>query len=220
MSKQQNKLIRRYRWTDMLMHWTVAVGFVLALITGYLIFFKGSATLLNSSTGLTLRIVHRVGAVLFVAAPLIYFIFSKKRFGFLTAFKWDKSDIGWLKAAPKHYFVGGDSMPPQPKYNTGQKMYYLFAVIFGFLLAVSGFSLWFDWFTGTAGVVMLLIHDISAVVIALFFAVHVYLTVMHPHERTSFNAMVTGYMDSEYAEHHHEIWYTEEKEKEKQGKAV
>nr|WP_295969976.1 cytochrome b/b6 domain-containing protein [uncultured Bacillus sp.] len=218
MSNQHNKLIRRYRLADMLMHWTVALGFLLALITGYLIFFKGSATLLDNSAGFTLRLVHRIGAVLFVVAPIIYFIFSKRRFGFLTAFKWDKSDIGWLKAAPKHYFIGGEGMPPQAKYNTGQKMYYLFALVFGFLLAVSGFALWFDWFTGAAGVFMVIIHDISALAIALFFCVHVYLSVFHPRERVSFNAMVTGYMDSEYAEHHHELWY--KKEKEKDGDAI
>lgn len=216
MSKLQNKLIRRYRLTDMLMHWSVAAGFILALITGYLIFFQGTSTLLDHSAGHTTRLVHRIGALFFVLAPAVYFIFSKKRFGFLTAFKWNKSDIGWLKAAPKHYFIGGDGMPPQAKYNTGQKMYYLFAVVFGFLLAVTGFALWFDWFTGAAGLFMLVVHDISALVIALFFGVHVYLSVFHPRERVSFNAMVTGYMDSDYAEHHHELWYSKVKDQNEQ----
>lgn len=211
MSKQHNKFIRRYQLADMLMHWSVAAGFVLALITGYLIFFQGTSRLLVDSAGHTSRLVHRIGAMLFVVGPVLYFIFSKKRLGFLTAFKWDKSDIGWLKAAPKYYFVGGEGMPPQAKYNTGQKLYYLLAVIFGFLLTVTGFSLWFDWFTGAAGLFMLVVHDLSALVITLFFGVHIYLTIFHPRERISFNAMITGYMESEYAKHHHEIWYNEVK---------
>ncbi|ETI69976.1 formate dehydrogenase subunit gamma [Neobacillus vireti] len=214
MSKQQTKLIRRYQLADMLMHWAVAIGFVLALITGYLIFFKGTATLLDNSTGLTLRLVHRIGAVFFVAAPIVYFIFSKKRFGFLAVFKWDKSDLGWLKAAPKHYFIGGDGMPPQAKYNTGQKLYYLFALVFGLLLAATGFALWFNWFTGAVGLFMVVVHDVSALVITLFFGVHVYLSAVHPRERIAFNAMVTGYMEREYAEHHHELWYNKIKETE------
>lgn len=106
-------------------------------------------------------------------------------------------------------------MPPQEKYNSGQKMYYLFAVVCGILLALSGFALWFGWFTETAGLYMIFIHDVSAVLLTLFFFVHIYLTVFHPHERVSFNAMATGYMDKEYAEHHHEIWYKEVKEAEK-----
>ncbi|MGG0717452.1 cytochrome b/b6 domain-containing protein [Robertmurraya massiliosenegalensis] len=216
MSKRQNKLIRRYQLVDMLMHWTIALGFLLALITGYLIFFQGTSTLMDQSAGHTSRLIHRIGAVLFVVAPVIYFIFSKKRFGFLSAFKWGKSDLGWLKAAPKHYFLGGE-LPPQTKYNSGQKLYYLFALVFGLLLAVTGFALWFDWFTGAAGIFMLVVHDISALVLTLFFGVHVYLTVFHPSERASFNAMATGYMDSEYAEHHHEIWYNEVKDQDRKN---
>jgi len=216
MSKHQNKLIRRYTLADILMHWSVAIGFILALVTGYLIFFKGSASLLDNSAGNILRLVHRIGGLIFIVAPVIYFIFSKKRFGFLTAFKWDKSDLGWLKAAPKHYFVGGDGMPPQAKYNTGQKMYYLFVLIFGLLLIVTGFALWFDWFKGPAGLFMVVVHDVSALMVTLFFGVHIYLSAIHPRERVSFNAMVTGYMDEDYAEHHHEIWYNEEIEKEKE----
>lgn len=209
-----HKLVRRYRLPDMLLHWTVAVGFVLALVSGYLIFFQGTSTLLDNAAGLTLRISHRIGAVLFVVAPVLYFIFSKKRFGFLTAFKYNKSDSGWLKAAPKHYFVGGD-LPPQGKYNTGQKLYYLFAVVCGVLLAFSGFALWFSWFEGTAGLVMLIIHDIAALALGCFFIIHVYLAAIHPRENISLNAMVTGYMDKEYAEHGHELWYKEVTEKEK-----
>lgn len=213
MSNGQKDLVRRYRLPDMLLHWLVALGFVLALVSGYLIFFQGSSTLLDNAAGFILRLSHRVGAVLFVAAPLIYFIFSKKRFGFITAFKYNKADLGWLKAAPKHYFVGGE-MPAQAKYNSGQKLYYLFAVVCGILLAISGFAMWFDWFSGTTGLLMLIIHDISALAIGVFFFVHVYLCVFHPHERISFNAMVTGYMDKEYAKHNHELWYNEVKDQE------
>lgn len=216
MSKQRTKLMKRYQRPDRIMHWTVAVGFILDLLTGYAVFFEGSSKLLVNEVGYVIRLIHRIGGVLFVVAPVIYFIFSKKRFGFLKAFKWSKRDLAWLKAAPKHYFVGGE-MPPQPKYNTGQKMFYLFAVVFGFLLAVSGFALWFNWFSETVGLYMLFIHDVSAVLLTLFFFVHVYLTVFHPHERTSFNAMATGYMDKEYAEQNHELWYnkvTDQKEKE------
>lgn len=216
MSKHQNKLIRRYHLADLLMHWSVAIGFVLALITGYLIFFKGSATLLDNEAGNGLRLVHRIGAVFFVAAPLLYLLFSKKRMGWLYAFKWGKSDLGWLKAAPKHYFIGGDSMPPQGKYNTGQKLYYLFVLVFGFVLAVSGFALWFDWFTGAAGTVMIVVHDIAALILALFFGVHVYLAAIHPRESVGFNAIVTGFMDREYAKHEHKLWYDEVTAKEQQ----
>ncbi|TCS81275.1 formate dehydrogenase subunit gamma [Tepidibacillus fermentans] len=211
MSKTNKKYkVFRYTLGDRLMHWSVAIGFILLAITGFMIFFQGSAFLLTSGLGKGIRILHRVGAVLFVAAPLIYLLFSNKRWSWLEVFQWDQSDLGWLKAAPKHYFIGGDSMPPQKKYNTGQKLYYLFVVIFGPILALSGFALWFDWFKENR-FIMLLIHDIAALILVAFFFVHVYLSAIHPRERISLEAMTTGYMDQEYAEHHHKLWYDEVK---------
>lgn len=217
MSKNQKHLVKRYYRADMLMHWVVAIGFVFALISGFVIFFKGTSALLVTEAGYVIRIIHRIGAVMFILSPLIYFILSKRRFGFLEAFKWNKSDFGWLKAAPKHYFVGG-KLPAQGKYNTGQKLYYLFAVLFGVLLAVSGIVLWFGFFSETVGLIMIFVHDVSAVILTLFFFLHVYLTVFHPHERVSFNAMATGYMDRKYAKNNHELWYNEVIEQE-QGSA-
>jgi len=223
MSKKQKTLVKRYNRTDMVLHWTVAIGFILALLTGYAVFFEGSSKLLVTEAGYVIRLIHRIGGVMFIVAPILYFIFSKKRFGFLKAFKWNKSDFGWLLAAPKHYFVGGGDMPPQEKYNTGQKMFYLCAIVFGFLLAVSGLILWFNLFSPTVGLIMLFLHDLSAVMLTLFFFVHVYLVAFHPNERTSFNAMTTGYMDREYAKDHHELWYndvTKHEEKEPEEKVT
>ena len=196
------------------MHWTVALGFVLLALTGFIIFFQGSASLLNSSVGSLIRILHRIGAAMFIIAPLLYLLFSNKRFAWTEAFKWGKTDLGWLKAAPKHYFIGGDGMPPQGKYNTGQKLYYLFALVCGLLLAVSGLALWFDWFSGKMSFIVLIIHDLSAVILVAFFFVHLYLTSIHPRERKSFEAMATGMMEEEYAKHHHELWYNDVKETE------
>src|SRR5690625_5105056 len=110
-----------------------------------------------------------------IVARILYFIFSRKRFGFLKAFKWNKSDFGWLLAAPKHYFVGGGDMPPQEKYNTGQKMFYLCAIVFGFLLAVSGLILWFNLFSSSVVLIMLFLHDLSSVMLILFLFVYFYL---------------------------------------------
>src|SRR5699024_2695926 len=143
--------------------------------------------------------LHRIGGVILVAAPLIYFIFSKKRFGFLEAFKWNKSDFGWLKAAPKHYYGFESDMPAQRKYNTGQKLFYLGAIVLGILLAISGVILWFGLGSDMFGLVMLFVHDVSAVAITPLFLVHVYLVVWNPNDRASFNSMTTGYMDREYA---------------------
>ena len=216
MSKKNDKnLVKRYNLPDMLMHWAVAAGFILALITGYVVFFEGTSKFLVNELGYVIRLLHRIGGVILIAAPLMYFIFSKNRFGFLQAFKWGKHDFGWLKAAPKHYYGFESSMPPQEKYNTGQKLFYLGAVVLGFLLAVSGVILWFGWFSDTVGLIMLFIHDVSAVAITPLFLVHVYLVVWHPKERTSFNAMTTGYMDREYAKNNHSIWYEEVVKKEK-----
>src|SRR5690625_5524692 len=93
MNKKNKTLVKRYNRTDMIMHWTVAVGFILALLTGYAVFFEGTSSLLVNEVGYTIRLIHRIGGVMFILAPILYFIFSKKRFGFLRAFKIGRAHV-------------------------------------------------------------------------------------------------------------------------------
>jgi len=209
--------VERYRTPTRVLHWVHGGAFVLLFLTGLILFIPGLSVLAQS--GWT-RIVHRIAAVLFVAAPLIYIPLSWKASlrGIKDAFSWGRKDIGWLKAAPSYYFLcDEENMPPQGHMNTGQKMWWLMVLTFGTLFAITGLIMWLLLAKETAPAAVLqwcvLIHDVSFIAIGCMFFVHIYMSVIHPLARPArtgaWSSMVRGKVSAEYAKSHHGKWYEE-----------
>ena len=116
------KEVERYRRPTRVLHWVHAGAFVMLFLTGLVLFLPPLSMLAQDSWT---RVIHRIVAVVFIVAPLIYIPMNWKTTlkGIKEAFTWGGADIGWLKAAPRYYMVcDEDAMPPQGHMNTGQKM--------------------------------------------------------------------------------------------------
>jgi len=159
-------------------------------------------------------VIHRIAAVLFVIAPLIYIPMNWKatKRGIKDAFSWGAADIGWLQAAPRYYFLGDEQgMPPQGHMNTGQKMWWFIVIVFGVIFVITGAVMWFAKTTAPAAVLqwMVFVHDIAFIVTGAMLLLHIYLGVIHPLMTESWRTMVGGKMSAEYAKKHHAKWYEE-----------
>ena len=107
--------IEKYRKSVRVLHWIHSGAFVLLFLTGLISFIPGLGFLAEDSL---IRIIHRLGAAIFIIAPIIYLIIKPASAGrgLKLAFTWNKDDIGWIKAFPRYYFKGDESsMPPQGK---------------------------------------------------------------------------------------------------------
>jgi len=208
----EKKIIWAFSTTQRFVHWLIVVAFSLLVLTGMVLYVPQLLPLARGDAGMLLRLLHRWGVVLAVLAVLIYIIFDLK--GLLASMKriftWSKNDLGWLKAAPAYYFLGEESeMPPQDKFNTGQKLWYLTVVIGGVVLFVTGLLMWFGkgaippWLFQWS----VLFHDLFAVAMSAFFLVHFYLAVAHPLMRAGLDAIRFGFFPEEYVKHHHAKWY-------------
>jgi formate dehydrogenase subunit gamma len=212
------KTILAFSPTQRTVHWLHTIAFLVLLATGAVLYVPALAPLTIGEAGLALRFVHRVFAVLFMAVPVLYVIFDLK--GFLydmrLVFTWTKDDLAWLRAAPAYYFNGDDSkMPPQAKFNSGQKMFYLIIVIGFILFTLTGLVMWFG-----KGVVpptvfqgSVFLHDLTTIATASFFAVHFFLATAHPLMKQSLDSMRFGRLSEEYVREHHGKWYEEIKTK-------
>jgi len=204
MSKQ---IIEKYRKAIRVLHWTHAVAFVVLFLTGLVLFIPGLSGLAQHSIT---RVIHRIGAVVFIIAPIIYTILDPAavRRGLKQAFTWDSSDLGWLKAAPTYYFLNRETdMPPQGAMNTGQKMWWFLTVVFGAVFIITGLIMWFV--KGALAQWMVLLHDMSFIVTGCMLFVHIYLSVLHPMMTEAWNSMASGKISAEYAKSHHGKWYEE-----------
>jgi len=203
--------VEKYRKPIRVLHWIHSGAFVLLFLTGLILFIPGLGFLAEDSWT---RVIHRIGAAIFIIIPFIYLIVNPKSVcrGIKLAFTWNSDDIGWIKALPGYYFRGDESkMPPQGEMNTGQKMWWLIVLVFGLLFVITGLIMWFAKTSASPGLLqgMVLIHDISFIVAGTMFLVHIYNGVVHPLFNEAWAAITGGKVSAEYAKKHHGKWYAE-----------
>lgn len=203
------EVVERYAPSARWFHWLIAAVFFELALSGLLLFIPW---LSFGLVGTVIRIIHRVGAVILIAAPIIFTLASWRRASYFVkeAFTYGKADLGWVEAAPGYYF-GGDPrlMPPQGYTNTGMKLYRLSILFGGVIFVVTGAIMWF--FKGIVPPAVLqwslLIHDITFIIAICMFLLHFQLGVFHPRMDESLISMVDGRVSGVYAKAHHGIWY-------------
>lgn len=203
--------VEKYKKPVRILHWIHLVAFVLLFLTGLILFIPGLGFL--AQDGWT-RVIHRIGAAVFIIAPLIYLFVNPRSVarGIKMAFSWNGDDFKWLKALPGYYFKGDESkMPPQEEMNTGQKMWWLIVLVFGALFVITGLIMWFAKTSGAPGLLeaMVIIHDICFIVTGIMFLVHIYNGLFHPLFNEAWTAIYRGTISEEYAKKHHGKWYAE-----------
>ena len=207
--------VEKYLKPTRILHWVHGGAFVVLFLTGLVLFIPPLSVLAQDSWT---RLIHRIAAVVFVVAPLIYIPMNWKATlnGVKGAFIWGAEDAGWLKAAPLYYFLcDEEAMPPQGHMNTGQKMWWFLVIVFGLIFVVTGAIMWFGKTTAAPVVLqwLIFVHDIAFIVTGVMLFVHIYMSVVHPLVRPlrtgAWNAMTRGKVSIEYAKSHHSKWYEE-----------
>ena len=205
--------VERYRKPTRILHWIHAGAFVFLFLTGLILFIPQLGFL--AEDGWT-RLIHRIAAVVFIIAPLIYIPLNWKSTwrGVKDAFTWGAEDIGWLEAAPRYYFLADEKeMPPQEHMNTGQKMWWFLVIVFGVVFVITGAIMWFAKESAPAALLqwMVFIHDIAFIVTGAMFFVHIFLGVLHPmmgpRAIGAWSSMARGKVSVDYAKSHHAKWH-------------
>jgi len=211
----ERKEILMFNTTQRFVHWLHTAAFVVLMITGAMLYIPlFGNSIARGDGGHLIRLFHRIGAIAFMLVPLIYIVFSPREWlaSMRRIFTWGKDDWGWLKAAPRYYFLGDEeAMPPQDKFNTGQKLFYLVVVVCMAGFIVTGLIMWFG--KGAVPVWMfrwsVLLHDLCTIAYVAFFLVHFMLAVAHPLMKGSLNGMLFGWVPEEYVQRHHAKYYKE-----------
>ena len=203
--------VEKYSKPTRILHWVHLVSFCTLFLTGLVLFIPALGIIAQDSWT---RVIHRVAAVIFIIAPLVYIPMNLKATGrgIKEAFSWSTADIGWLKAAPRYYFRGGEgSMPPQGAMNTGQKLWWLIVLVSGVLFTITGLVMWFAKTSASPSVLqwMVFVHDIAFIVAGAMLLLHIYLGLMHPLMTEAWKAIYKGTISVGYAKKHHAKWYEE-----------
>jgi formate dehydrogenase subunit gamma len=196
------ELLRHPVYTRIL-HWGVAIFFLLALVSGFAIY---SAWLYRALTplfggGPMTRLLHpwfSLGFVVFFAFQFL---------NWLTPMKWNRDDRRWMKRM-KSYVTNADRLEPEyvDFFNAGQKLYFWAIAGSVVLFLLTGIPMWFPAFFGRIAVaVSYVLHDIAGLVMLVGFIVHLYEgTAAQP---GTFRSMTRGTVERRWAWTHHPAWY-------------
>jgi formate dehydrogenase subunit gamma len=198
------QLLRFGAW-DRMVHWGVAISFILLAITGTIILF--GKYILLPVIGYTLfawlailaKNVHNfVGPVFAVCTVLMFVTFVKDNFPKAHDMKW-LAKFGGL--------VSGEHVPSD-RFNAGEKIWFWLGVtLMGVVVSVTGFILNFPNFEQGRELMQQanVIHAVAAVLFLTMALSHIYLGTVGV--EGAYEAMRTGYVDEIWAKEHHEYWY-------------
>ena len=198
--RRENRIVR-YTLDERIHHWLGSITYIYCLITGlafwspYLFWL---AVLMGG--GATARFLHPWSGVLFTISMLWLLKLWSKDMATTDA------DRAWSKAM-KYYIENEDEkVPPEGRFNYGQKLFFWLMLYGALLLLLSGLGLWFvesipPWLRH----LYIAVHVIAALTTIAGFIIHVYMSTAMV--RGSFSAMVEGDVTASWARHHHRLWY-------------
>jgi formate dehydrogenase subunit gamma len=196
--------IERYTMTERIMHWLSGFTYLYCLGTG-LAFYSPHlfwiAYVLGGAP--TSRFWHPIVAIVFVIGTVWMHV--------LWGRDMEMTDVDqrWLDHMQAYITNDEEHTPLADRFNAGQKLYYWLMVYGALFLLLSGIFLWFPEYIPRQAAwvrhVMILVHEVSALVTIAGFIIHIYMSVfMVPYSVT---AMVTGYVTRAWAWTHHRLWY-------------
>ncbi|WP_020559796.1 formate dehydrogenase subunit gamma [Thiofilum flexile] len=200
--------IKRFSTFQRYVHWTTAILFIVLALTGVILLFGRyivipvfGAEIGGTLTWLCKRTHDFAGPAFGVALLVMIITFIKGNMP-------SRIDLQWLLKGGglfgKHASAG--------RYNAGEKAWYWTIALAGTLVVLSGLVLDFPNFDQGRNTMMYShwVHSIGAVILIAFAMGHIYMGTIAM--QGAFEAMQTGYCDSNWAKEHHDLWYADMQE--------
>jgi formate dehydrogenase subunit gamma len=201
----RHDLIVRYTANERTNHWVVAIGFVLAALSGLALFHPSLYWLSQLFGGGTwTRILHPFIGVLMALA----FLFLSLAVG--KDNRMQAQDWQWLRRARDVVNNREEHVPEVGRYNGGQKLLFFVTVVCMLGLVLSGVFIWRPFFAMyfAIGLVRLaaVLHAAFALVLICAIIVHIYSGIW---VKGSIRAMTRGTVTPGWAWKHHRAWFRE-----------
>jgi len=198
----RGELLRHPVYTRFL-HWSVAIFFILSLLTGFAIYspwlFQFLAPLFGG--GARTRALHPWFGLVFEVFFLFQFV------NWFGPMAWTAADRRWVKRI-RGYVTNEKGLEEEEVgfFNGGQKLYFWSIALSSVLFLTTGLLLWFDdtmprWSVAVSYV----IHDLAALLMLAGFIIHIYEGTAH--QPGTFRSMINGTVTEKWAWTHHPAWF-------------
>jgi formate dehydrogenase subunit gamma len=205
--KPTGRLIERFTSVERMVHWTVAITFVILAVSGLTMLF-GKYVLLPvfgyhvfGAFSYVLKTIHNFVGPIFTLSLIVFFVI------YVRDNLPHPSDLRWL--ARGGGLLGGGHVS-SGRFNAGEKIWFwLGLVALGLVVSVTGFVLdmlvpGISYTRGNMQIANIL-HIVSTVLMMAMSIGHIYMGTVGM--EGAYKAMRTGYVDDTWAKEHHDLWY-------------
>lgn len=194
------RYLRRFSRTERALHWVNAAAFLTLLASGLVLYLPSLAVAVGRRP--LVKDVHFWTGVCWLPALALVVCLGDRR-GILRAARevdaFDADDRRWLR--------GARPVPPQGRFNAGQKVNVALTAAFTVLFLVSGLLLWLgERDTRFRFASTVLLHDGLMYAAFALLVGHLYLAVIHPATRHALRGITVGTVREDWAHAHHEKW--------------
>jgi formate dehydrogenase subunit gamma len=194
--------IVRHKLSSRVIHWMVAVSFVVCLLTGMPIWTPIFGWMAQLFGGLAAcRWLHPWSGIVFVGVSAVMF------FDWLPDMRLDPSERkGWWGPKLFHYLRWEVEDSDVGKYNGGQKLFFWSVALGALGVLATGLVLWFPLsFPQILRLASILLHDITFILFAVAVVFPIYLGTSA--EPGTFRSMTRGTVTKKWARLHHPRWF-------------
>ena len=196
--------ICRYTLAERVHHWVGVFSYVYCLITGLAFwspYMFWLAVLVGG--GATARFWHPWLGVAFTLS--MFWMYKMWRPDMLIT----EPDRRWSKTMKQYIENDDQNLPPEGRFNYGQKLFFWLMFYGVILLLVSGIGMWFvesiPWSLRWLRYLAVTVHVVAAMATIGGFIIHVYMgTAM---VRGGFTSIIRGEVSIAWAKTHHRLWY-------------
>ena len=195
--------IVRHRRSSRLVHWAMALFFLVCLGSGMPIWTPVLGWMAGFFGGLEVcRWLHPWSGIVFVVSTWLMFGQWKRDM------RIEEVDKPWIGPRFLKYMAHSEGNEEVGKYNGGQKIFFWSAIVAALVMAASGVVLWWpEQFSSGLRQASILVHELGFIYFACSVVLHIYFgTAAEP---GTFRSMTRGTVTRAWARLHHPRWYRE-----------
>jgi len=197
----------RFDATERLFHWAFAIPFLLTFLTGLGLYFPELAKLAGNRE--LVRDAHRFAGLFTVLLPAVVLLLGDRRNLRRDVHDidlWSRDDRRWFRAWLWRKIGGRDRLPPQGRFNSGQKFNAVLTAGCLFWLSLTGLII----FPGIHPPFWLLsnsrnLHDLAWIVLTPAVLGHVFLAAIYKPTRPGLSGIITGRVPLAWLREHHPL---------------
>lgn len=208
----QNTKILRFARSERLMHWAIAVPFLVSYFTALVL-----VAIYNPDRTRPYRDlfswVHRISGIALIVLPMLAALYSRGDFrvhfyNIRQAWTWMFDDIKWLSLMLLAAISDRIRLPEQGKFNAAEKLNFMVLLVTYPLYVLTGLLIWIT----HVAVLSWLLHFFMALLATPLVLGHLFMALVSRSGRPGLQGMISGFVDRQWAKHHYRRWYREHHE--------